>query len=116
MSSREKWCIGLRDAEKEHYAGAEHNFKRDEVFFRLGFEAALHARTRGKEYDQVLSEMSEEIEELKAQYPGVAVEEPFERGYERGPRLLRSLAQQEAANAVKAGLGRSTSGARLRTR
>ena len=48
MSSREKWCIGLRDAEKEHYAGAEHNFKRDEVFFRLGFEAALHREHEGK--------------------------------------------------------------------
>jgi hypothetical protein len=91
-AAREKWWIGLRDAEREHYTARPGcDFDSDEVFYRLGFEAALHARTRGKEYDQVLSEMSERIEELKARYPGCVVEEPFERGYERGRAYYEAL-------------------------
>ncbi len=83
-AARERWWIGLRDAEKEHYDGSGGAFHRDEIFYRRGFQAALHARTRGKEYDQVLNEMAQDIEELKRQYPGSEVEEPFRRGYERG--------------------------------
>jgi len=83
-AAREKWWIGLRDAEKEHYTHAGGDFHQDEVFYRLGFQAALHARTRGKEYDQVMNEMAADLEELKQQYPGSNVEEPFRRGYERG--------------------------------
>jgi hypothetical protein len=76
--------ICLRDAEKEHYDGSGGTFHRDEIFYRPGFQAALHARTRGKEYDQVLNEMAQDIEDLQRQYPGSEVEEPFRRGYERG--------------------------------
>ena len=83
-AARDKWWIGLRSAEQEHYTGLGRDFHQDEKFYRRGFEAALHARTRGKEYDQVLSEMQEDLEELKQQYPNVDVEEPFRRGYDRG--------------------------------
>jgi hypothetical protein len=82
--AREKWWIGLRDAEREHYTAPDRDFVRDEKFYRLGFQAALHARTRGKEYDQVLNELAQDLEELKRCHPGVEVEEPFRRGYERG--------------------------------
>jgi len=90
-AAREKWWIGLRDVEHEHYTTAGGDFRQDELFYRLGFQAALHARTRGKEYDQVLSEMAEDVEELKRQYPGKYVEGPFRRGYERGRAHFESF-------------------------
>jgi len=83
-AARERWWIGLRSAEKEHYDGSGGSFGRDEIFYRRGFQAALHARTRGKEYDQVLNEMAQDIEDLEKQYPGSDVEKAFRRGYERG--------------------------------
>src|SRR5262245_8942084 len=67
--AREKWWIGLRSADLEHYSAAEGDFSRDEEFYRLGFEAALHARNRCKEYDQVLAEMQADLEDLKRRYP-----------------------------------------------
>jgi len=90
-AARDKWWIGVRDAEKEHYTASGKDFRRDEVFYRLGFQAALRARTRGKEYDQVLNEMTEDLEELQQRFPGAEVEEPFERGYERGRTYYESL-------------------------
>lgn len=82
--ARNQWWIGLRDAESEHYSSLGKTFTTDEKFYRLGFEAALHARTRCKEYDQVLGEMTARLEELQEQYPNAAVAEPFTHGYERG--------------------------------
>jgi hypothetical protein len=90
-AAREKWWIGLRDVEKEHYTGPGRDFQRDEIFFRLGFQAALQTRTRGKEFDQVANEMAEDLEELKQRCPGTDVEEPFRRGYERGRAYYESL-------------------------
>ena len=89
--AREKWWIGLRSAEEEHYSGLGGDFKQDEKFYRLGFQAAMHARTRGQEYDQVLMEMQEDVEKVKRQCPGVEAEEPFRRGYERGRTYFESL-------------------------
>jgi hypothetical protein len=54
-AARDQWWIGLRDAEQEHYSAFSRNLSEDEKFYRLGFESALHARSRCKEYDQVLS-------------------------------------------------------------
>jgi hypothetical protein len=97
-AAREKWWIGLRSAEREHYATLGRNFGDDEQFYRLGFEAALHARTRCQEYDQVLGEMTADIEELGLKYPGREVAEPFQRGYERG----REYYQQRCAESKAA--------------
>jgi hypothetical protein len=83
-AAREQWWIGLRSAEKEHYSALGRNFGDDEQFYRLGFESALHARMRCKEYDQVLAEMATKLEEVQRKYPGSNVEEPFTKGYERG--------------------------------
>jgi hypothetical protein len=83
-AAREQWWTDLRGTEREHYSALDGNFEQDEKFYRLGFEAALHARMRCKEYDQVLSEMAVQIEEVQRQYPGSNVEEPFTKGYERG--------------------------------
>jgi hypothetical protein len=96
-AAREQWWIGLRSAEQEHYSAHGRNFGDDEIFYRLGFEAALHARTRCKEYDQTLGEMDAKIEELEQQYPGRDVTEPFSRGYERGRDYYQHLCDESRA-------------------
>jgi hypothetical protein len=96
-AAREQWWIGLRDAEEEHYSADGRTFTDDEKFYRLGFESALHARTRCKEYDQVLGEMNVKIADLERQYPGVEVAEPFTRGYERGRDHYQQLCDQSKA-------------------
>lgn len=96
-AAREQWWIGLRSAEQEHYSGQGRKFGDDEKFYRLGFESALHARTRCKEYDQVLGEMNAEIEELEHRYPGIDVAEPFRKGYERGRDYYQQLCDESKA-------------------
>jgi len=100
-AARERWWIGLRNPEKEHYEGSGGTFERDEIFYRRGFQAALHARTRGKEYDQVLNEMAQDIEDLQRQYPGSEVEEPFRRGYERGRAHFEACRAQSTSHAAR---------------
>ena len=100
-AARERWWIGLRDPEKEHYDGSGGTFQRDEIFYRRGFQAALHARTRGKEYDQVLNEMAQDMEDLERQYPGSDVEEPFRRGYERGRAHFEATRGRAALHATR---------------
>jgi hypothetical protein len=95
--ARERWWIGLRGAEQERYSALSKNFGDEEKFYRLGFESALHARTRCKEYDEVLAEMSVQIEELEHQYPGLEVAEPFTRGYERGRDYYQQLCDDSRA-------------------
>jgi hypothetical protein len=96
-AAREQWWVGLRSPEREHYSAQGRDFDADEKFYRLGFEAALHARTRCKEYDQVLGEMTAKLEEIKEQYPGADVEESFIKGYERGRDYYQQLCQQSKA-------------------
>lgn len=96
-AARDKWWIGLRSAEQEDYSAHGRKFGDDEVFYRLGFEAALHARTRCKEYDQTLGEMDAKIEELEKEYPGRDVAEPFSRGYERGRDYYQHLCDESKA-------------------
>lgn len=96
-AAREQWWIGLRDAEREHYSSFSKNLSDDEKFYRLGFESALHARTRCKEYDQVLAEMTNKIEDLERQYPDAEVAEAFRRGYERGRDYYQQLCDESKA-------------------
>jgi len=96
-AAREQWWIGLRDAEKEHYSAFSRNLTEDEKFYRLGFESALHARSRCKEYDQVLAEMTAQIEELERKYPGAEVADAFQRGYERGRDYYQHLCNESKA-------------------
>lgn len=96
-AAREQWWIGLRDAEQEHYSSFGRNLSNDEKFYRLGFESALHARTRCKEYDQVLGEMTAQIEELERRYPDAEVAEAFQRGYERGRDYYQQLCNESRA-------------------
>jgi hypothetical protein len=96
-AAREQWWIGLRGAEQEHYSPDGKKFGDDEKFYRVGFESALHARSRCKEYDQVMGEMTAKIEDLERQYPGVKVAEPFRRGYERGRDYYQQLCDERRA-------------------
>ena len=96
-AARQEWWTGLRDGEREHYSASGGDFVNDEKFYRLGFEAALHARTRCKEFDQVSAEMDSKLEDLEEQYPGAQIEEPFTRGYQRGREHFQALCDERAA-------------------
>jgi hypothetical protein len=93
-AAREQWRIGLRSAEQEHYLKSGRQFGDDEKFYFLGLESALQARNRCKEFDQVASEMASALEEMQGQYPWVAVEEPFVRGYQRGREYYQLLCDE----------------------
>lgn len=83
-AAREQWWIGLRSAEESHYSKSGKNFAQDEEYFRRGFEAALHSRTRCLEFDQVSAAMDAALEDIQREHPGAEVEEAFTRGYQRG--------------------------------
>ena len=78
----------------EHYLKSGQQFGDGEKFYLLGFEAALHARNRCKEFDQIASEMASDLEELQQQYPGAAVEEPFSQGFQRGREYYQRLCNE----------------------
>jgi hypothetical protein len=94
-AAREQWWIGLRSAEESHYSQSGKNFADDEKFYRLGFEAALHARTRCMEFDQVSGEMNAALEDVQRENPGVDLEEAFTRGYQRGRDHYQQLCDQD---------------------
>jgi hypothetical protein len=93
-AAREMWWIGLRSAEDEHYSQGDAKFDRDEKFYRLGYEAALHAKYRCKEYDQILTEKQADLEEVQRRYPGVDLEKPFLKGFDRGQTYYQRLCQK----------------------
>jgi hypothetical protein len=93
-AAREQWWIGLRNPEQEHYLKSGRNFRDDEKFYRMGFEAALHARSRCKEFDQVSAEMASSLEEVQRQFPGSEVAEPFTQGYQRGREYYQRLCDE----------------------
>ena len=75
----------------EHYLKSGQQFGDGEKFYLLGFEAALHARNLCKEFDQMVSEMTSDLEELQQQYPSVPVEEPFTLGFQQGREYYQRL-------------------------
>ncbi|MFZ0735180.1 MAG: hypothetical protein WAM79_22880 [Candidatus Sulfotelmatobacter sp.] len=93
-AAREQWWIGLRSAEESRYPASGGSFSDDEQFFRLGFQAAMHARTRCKEFDQVSAEMDAALVDVKRQHPGKNVDEPFLRGYQRGRDHYQQLCDE----------------------
>ena len=95
-AAREQWWIGLRSAEESHYSKTSRSFTEDEKFFRMGFEAALHARTRCMEFDQVSAEMDANLEDVKAKYPDADAEEPFTLGYQRGREYYQRLCDEKS--------------------
>jgi hypothetical protein len=83
-AAREQWWIGLRNSEESSYSKSGKNFAQDEKYYRLGFEAALHAKRRCVEFDQVSGEMNAALEDVQRKHPDVELEEAFTRGYQRG--------------------------------
>ncbi|HEX8847890.1 MAG TPA: hypothetical protein VF791_24830 [Pyrinomonadaceae bacterium] len=86
-AAREKWWVGLRDAEEEEYNREDKDFKSDELVYRRGFEAAQHPRHRGKSYDEVR-------ESLRERYSDAYEVDAFRRGYERGASYQQSLREK----------------------
>src|ERR1043166_855274 len=78
-AAREKWWLGLRDAEEAEYTVDGGDFSVDEAAYRRGFEAALDTRARGHSYD-------EDAERLRDCFGAECEEGAFRRGYERGRR------------------------------
>jgi hypothetical protein len=76
-AAREKWWIGLRDAEQTEYSEPGEAFERVEKLYRRGFEAAQEPELRGKT-------VAEARDFLQQRYPTIMEEEPFRRGYARG--------------------------------
>lgn len=76
-AARDKWWIGLRDAEEAQYDVPGGDFRTNEALYRSGFEAALHSDCRGKSYEAA----APKLRELR---PDVCDNESFRRGYERG--------------------------------
>ena len=95
-AAREQWWIGLRSAEESRYPKSTRSFSEDEQFFRLGFEAAMHAKTRCMEFDQVSGAMNAALEDVQRRHPGAQVEEPFVRGYQRGREHYQQLCDDSA--------------------
>jgi hypothetical protein len=85
------------DTALEHYLKSGRQFGDGEKFYLLGFDAALHARNRCKEFDQIASEMASDMEDLQQQYPGAALEEPFARGFQRGREYYQRLCDEPNA-------------------
>ena len=97
-AARHQWWTGLRSAEQEHYAvSAGRRFSDDEKYYRMGFEAALHAKMRCKEFDQVTAEMESKLEDLQRQHPGVDLAEAFTLGYQRGREYYQRLCDESKA-------------------
>jgi hypothetical protein len=93
-AAREQWWIGLRSAEENHYSKSGKNFANDERFYRLGFQAALHSKTRCMEFDQVSGARNAALEDVQREHPGVDVEEAFTRGYQRGRDYYQQLCNE----------------------
>src|SRR5215468_1894233 len=83
-AARERWWIGLRDAEAFDYRAEGFDFQRDEVIYREGFEAALSSPDRDRpdgETDAL----------LKERYPATHRDPAFRRGYARGRAHYRRV-------------------------
>lgn len=93
-AAREQWWIGLRMTEESRYSESGRSFTQDEKFYRMGFEAALHAKMRCREFDQVSAEMDAVLEDVQREHPGVDLEEPFTRGYMRGRDYYQQLCDE----------------------
>ncbi|MGH7826292.1 MAG: hypothetical protein ACREQ7_14100 [Candidatus Binatia bacterium] len=83
-AAREKWWIGLRDAEETQYAAPDEISKNNEQIYRCGFEAALEPEFRGVSIDQAANS-------LRERYPNFCDQESFRRGYERGQSYFSNL-------------------------
>lgn len=92
-AARDKWWIGMRDAEAEAY-GTPEDFSRIEPNYRKGFEAALELPNRGKSYDQALHY-------LEIYFPETCHSREFRAGYERGRLYTQSFRGGKSGSETK---------------
>lgn len=86
--AREKWWIGLREAEAANCGDTLENFAAQESIYRAGFEAALRPEWRDRSFA--------ENTDLRVRYPDLYSHKAFRRGYERGGVYWRSLQAGES--------------------
>jgi hypothetical protein len=80
-AARERWWVGLRDAEQAEYPQGR-DFGTEEIEYRRGFETALHRKARGRTLEETIAEFGR-------RHADVASSAAFRRGYERGQAYLR---------------------------
>jgi hypothetical protein len=85
---RENWWRERREEERLAYQGED--FDRDEENYRRGFQAALHAKRRGKPYDEAQ-------QELRNSYSDAELDSAFRQGYERGRRYQVTIVESYKA-------------------
>jgi hypothetical protein len=83
-AAREKWWIGLRDAERTAYSEPM-EFENREELFRRGFEAALEPENRGQSFEKT-------EQYLRTHYPNDVDDVAFRQGFERGRRYYEDIA------------------------
>ncbi len=83
-AAREKWWIGLKDADEAVYANP--TGRRAEVF-RRGFEAALEPEIRGRSIEEMKKC-------LQKRYPDEIDDASFQQGLERGKQYYERTAKQ----------------------
>jgi hypothetical protein len=96
-AARDQWWIGLRSAEQEHYEETGRQFKEDEKFYRIGLKKAQKTRTHCLHGPSLAPDYCVRVEELEREYPGVDVEAPFTRGYQRGREYYQHLCDESKA-------------------
>jgi len=87
-AARDDWWLGLRAAEAETYQAPGRNFAEDEADYRRGFEAAHHAKLRGRAYEEAAPELIVFYHEARSNAA-------FRRGYERGYAHYQSLQDKQ---------------------
>jgi hypothetical protein len=87
---RNNWWQERRSEERQSYQTAGGNFDRDEESYRRGFQAALHAKRRGKPFDEVEQELRNSADEGQ-------LDSAFRQGYERGRRYQGTVVESYKA-------------------
>ena len=62
-AAREKWWIGIRDAEATHYGSAPEDFTAKEKTYRAGFEAALEPHQRNQPFEAAEGDLAPALSE-----------------------------------------------------
>lgn len=83
-AAREKWWIGLKDAEDVDYTKPTDS--RGDVY-RRGFEAALEPESRGRSLEQIKGH-------LQKRYPHDVDDATFRDGFEQGRQYYEKIAKQ----------------------
>lgn len=87
---RDRWWRERKAEEQKAYEQAGGDFTRDEENYRRGFQAALHAKRRGKPFDEVQ-------QELRNTYDEAQLDSAFRQGYERGRRYQVTVVESYKA-------------------